>query len=547
LKLRALVSIAGLCLVGCKESSNAPGSSNVKLPPAAAARAEMKSPVGGLGEKRVSGPATDLRATNDGKTATFLLDAEKPRLDGIPPGLRVGELHAIPTAGGESFKIGNGVTNAPGGYTFSPDGRWVLVLIGFNFADSQGELFAKDLWDPKKARVRLGGEVTFMRASPDSKQVAFIEAGSLKVGPLPEGPFKDVATSVQSAAFSPDGKVLYFKRRLTQNGGLYVVPLGDSLPAPKKLADQVGDWETSADGKWLAYAVRTDTGRASYDLTVADTTSWKGKSIAENTCWFEFSPDSKTLAHTVGCKPGERAGDLFVGPSDGSSARKLGDQVHDVKFTTTSSAIAWLEMFDVTPREKGRLPTGIPAVAVLPDGAPRKLGRRAPHYEWSADGKFLAFLEVAVRDSLPVYELTLHKVGAPAEEKPVVVAQGVFGYQFTPDSSRLLVRSMCIRDGRACDLFAHDPNKPADPPKKLTEQIFSFKVSEDSTRVLTTYARMQGDTYDVAVTNLKTGETKTLEQIIQMPALFLKPDGSQLVYAVADKARPGVYVCNQVP
>jgi hypothetical protein len=38
-----------------------------------------------------------------------------------------------------------------------------------------------------------------------------------------------------------------------------------------------------------------------------------------------------------------------------------------------------------------------------------------------------------------------------------------------------------------------------------------------------------------------------LEQITQLPALFLKPDGSQVAYAVTDKARPGVYVCNQVP
>lgn len=540
-----LLFAASIALAACKERGEEPRRG--PLPPAAAARAEMKSPVGGLGEKKVAGPAADLRATNDGKTATFLLEAEKPRLDGIPPQLKVGELHAIRTETGESFKLGNGVTNAPGGYTFSSDGRWALYLVGFNFADSMGELFAKDLHEPAKPRVRLGGEVTFMRASPDGKQVAFIDAGSLKVGPLPEGPFKDVASAVQSAAFGPDGKLLYFKRRLTQNGGLYVVPLGDSLPAPKKLADQVGDWEASADGRWLAYGVRTDTGRATYDLMVADTEAFKSKKLAENTCWFEFSPDSKVLGHTVGCRPNERAGDLYIGPADGSSARKLGDQVSEVRFSANSAAVAWLELFDVTPREKGRLPTGIPAVAVLPDGAPRKLGRRAPHYEWSPNGKHLAFLEVAVRDSLPVYELTLHNVGAPAEEKPVVVAQGVFGYQFTPDSSRLLVRAMCIRDGRACDLFSHDPTKPAEPGKKLVEQVFSFKVSDDSSRVLTTYARMQGDTYDVAVTNLKTGEQKTLEHIVQAPALFTRPDGSQVVYVVADKARPGVYTCNKAP
>lgn len=544
---RALV-LWSLVLWGCKGSPGGGSASGASLPPAAAARAELKSPVGGLGERRVAGGATDLRATNDGKTATFLLEAAKPRLDGIPPGLRLGELHAIPVAGGESFKIGNGVTNTPGGYTFSPDGRWALALVGFNFADNQGELFAKDLHDPKKPRVRVGGEVTFMRASPDSTLLAFIEAGGLKVGPLPEGPFKDVASAVQAAQFAPDGKSLYFKRRLAQNGGLYVVPLGESLPAPKKIADQVGDYDAAPGGRFLAYAVRTDTGRARYDLMVAETGDYKARRLAENTCWFSFAPDGKTLAYTVGCKPGERAGDLYLGPADGSGQpRKLGDQVHEVRFTADGKALAWLEMFDVTPREKGRLPTGIPAVAVLPDGAPRKLGKRAPHYEWSPDGKYLAFLEVAVRQSLPVYELMLHQVGAGPDAQPQVVKDGVFGYQFSPDSKRLLVRATCIRDGRACDLYSYDPADPKKEGQKLVEQVFSFKVSEDSSRVLTTYARMQGDTYDVAVLNLKTGQRKTLEQIIQMPALFVKPDGSQVVYTVADKARPGVYVCSQVP
>src|SRR5207237_4179694 len=77
-----------------------------------------ESLIGGLGTVVAGGLATDLRISPDGKIAAYLKEGSKPRLEGVPPTMRVGELHVVPTAGGSPRKLGNGVSNFPGGYLF---------------------------------------------------------------------------------------------------------------------------------------------------------------------------------------------------------------------------------------------------------------------------------------------------------------------------------------------------------------------------------------------------------------------------------------------
>jgi hypothetical protein len=67
------------------------------------------------GQQIAEGKASDLRLSPDGKFAAFLGDAAKPRMDGIPPPMLVGELHVVPLTGGKPRKVGDGVTNVPGG------------------------------------------------------------------------------------------------------------------------------------------------------------------------------------------------------------------------------------------------------------------------------------------------------------------------------------------------------------------------------------------------------------------------------------------------
>lgn len=528
--LPAAAAALALVFAGCSqgEAQGASGSGGGSLSSAAHG-------VAGVGKSLAPGSAADLRVTPDGRYALFLTAAKKPTLQGVPPQMLVGELYAVPLAGGAPRKLGSGVTNMPGGYLFSPDSRWVLFLTGYNASSQEGALEAIDLTDPKSEPIPLGKSVTYMLPSPDSKWLAFVDGGVLRVGELAKGPFVDVGGEVSTAQFSPDNAMLIFKRRLSAASGLAAVPVGQ-WKAVKKLADEVGDYAFSADSKRVAFTVRSEAVRGTYDLFLATAPKMEPKRVAVGTGVFAFSPDSKWLARTEGQKP-ELLGSLFVGPSDGSPGRKLGEKVLEVAFAPDSTAVAYLEKYDITAR------AGSLGVARLPDGEPKKVGTRVPNFLWGADGRFVAFLS---RFTKPIYsvDLMLYPVG---EEQAFKVNPGVFGYGFTPGNERLLYRTNCIREGRACDLFGLDLSKPKEPAKKLVEGIYSFKSSEGAERLLVSYARIDSQLFDVAAYNLKTGERKTLEQSISLPALFAAKDGSKVAYVVSDRDRPGVYVAEQVP
>jgi hypothetical protein len=131
---------------------------------------------------------------------------------------------------------------------------------------------------------------------------------------------------------------------------------------------------------------------------------------------------------------------------------------------------------------------------------------------------------------------------------PIHLKDWAYDYDFTPDTGRLLFRADCVREGRACNLLSVDVTQPKNPPKKLIEGVYGFRLSQDGTRVLFTYARTQGgDLYDTGVLNLKNGDFKTVEQQIRMPPYFLSDDGTKVAYIVAEQKREGVYVTDKVP
>ena len=114
-----------------------------------------------------------------------------------------------------------------------------------------------------------------------------------------------------------------------------------------------------------------------------------------------------------------------------------------------------------------------------------------------------------------------------------------------------------IRDGRACDLYAREMGAPLQTNdagmletrgKKVADGVYGyFKPSEKGQRVLVTMARMDSTLYDVGVVNLETGQYKTVQERILLPPSFANAEGTRVVYAVAERARPGVYVADQVP
>lgn len=511
------VACAVLALAGCKKSKPAE-------------QAHLA-----LGEQVVSGKATDLRTTPDGQHALYLMEGEKPRLDGIPPQMLVGELFAVPTSGGSARKLGNGVTNVPGGYTFSPDSRWALYLTGYNVVTQSGSLMAADLSDPTSEPVELGQDVTYVLASPDSKSVAFVSGGVLKVGSLPKGPFKELAGEVQTVAFTPDSSHLIYKRRLSAAGGLFAWKVGGE-GGPVKLGEQVGDYLVSSDSQRVAFAQRSRTLHSTYDLFLASLPDWKSKQVAEGVGVFEFSADAKWLGRTEGQRPDE-LGELVVGPADGTGGRKIAKKVAEFEFSPASNAVAYLELYDISAR------AGVLGVAELPDGKARRVGNRVPNFDWSPDGKSVAFIS---RFMKPVYSVDLMLYPLSAEDA-FKVKPGVFGYNYDPKARYLVFRSNCLNEGRACDLMKIDLEKPKEPPTRIVEGVYTFRPSQDGDRLLVTYTRRDSKFYDAAVFNVAKNERKTVAQHILLPAVMTQGDAQKVVYIVGHQSGAGVYVASKFP
>jgi len=491
------------------------------------------------GKPLALGAAADLRLTPDSRVVTYLADGQKPRLEGVPPQMLVGALQAVPIASGQVRRLGAGVTNVPGGYLFSPDSRWVLFLSGYNAASQSGELHVQDLQAPAGRSIPLGGRVTYVLVSPDSRWVAFVDGAVLKAGLLPLGPFKELSGEVSTAEFTPDSRTLIAKRRASAGGSLLAFALAEG--SQRKLSDQVGDYSISPDSKKVAFARQNERSAGMYDLFLSDPSDQSGRisKVASDTGMIAFSPDGRWLARTQDWNVEQAHGDLYIGPTDGGPARKIAEKVGErLAFAADSKAVAYLELWNQPTR------TGLMGVIELPDGKPRRVGGRVPNFAWGADGTVLAFLSRFIKPAYSV-DLMLYRVG---EEKAVRVHPGVYaGYGFGPKNQYLLFRGNCTRNNRACDLFFYDLTVPNGEPKKIVEGVYSFKTDERGVRVLVTYARVDAETFDLAVYNLKTGERRTLDRNIALPALFAAEDGSKVAYVVAGRERAGVYLAEGVP
>lgn len=524
-----------LALVGCKRSE-APGKGGSG---AGQGTAQAAAAVGGVGVRLAEGAVDDLRVTEDGKFATYLTRTRKPPVEGIPPQLRLGELNLVPLEGGSPRSLGEGVINVPGGQLFTPGSRYVLFLNGYNLANQSGALRVLALGEPTAEPQKLGEAVTYFLPSPDGTKLAFVDGGILKLGPLPTGPFRQVGTEVSTAGFTPDGAMLFFKRKLTATGSLLAVPVVEPAGKPvepHKLAEQVGDFLVSPDSKRVAYQTRANAAQGMYDLYVAELPKLEGRKVASGCTEFTFSPDSQWLARNDGGKP-ELLGDLYVGPASGEGGTKVGTRVKDARFSPDSKALGFLSEYIQSAS------AGLMTVMTLPDGKPKTVGNRVPNFTWGKDGQYVAFLSRFLK---PVYsvDLMVYQVGAEKAEK---AQQGVFGYGFTPENTALVFRSACTREGRACDFKALPlPAAPDAQAQTWLQGIYSYKLSADGGRVLATSARMDSDAFDVSLYDVKTQTRKTLDAGAQLPVYFAGAKDALAVYALKG-ANAGVYVAPAQP
>jgi dipeptidyl aminopeptidase/acylaminoacyl peptidase len=517
--------IAILSLVGCKQSPSSGGNA----PQTAEERA-----MGGVGAQLLAGKFTDLRVTPDDRFATAIRDPLPPRLQGAPPKMRVGELWSVDLSSGDSRKLGEGVTNMPGGYLFSPDSHWAVVLAGYNAATQEGSAQAIDLTKKDSKPAPLGAATGFFTISPDSSWVAFVDGGALKAGKLGATEFTTVGTDVSTAQFSPDSRWLVFRRRLSSAGALMVWRV-DSKDAAAHLADNVGEYVVSPDSARVALAARSQKLRDTYDLSLATLGKPVVRPVATGVSQFAFSKDGHSLVRIEGVRPDDPLGSLVVGPSDGSPGKALADKVQNFEIAPSSDAVAALAKYDLRQR------WGTLQIARFDGKAAQTIGEKVTDFDWDESGHFVAF---SARVLKPIFSVNLFLYGTMMTEARTV-GEGVFGFGFTP-KGRLLYRTHCVREGRGCELDVLDA-LPTWKSQALLDGVYSFKPSEDGNRALLSFARTDADAYDTGVVNLLHGEHRTLDTFTVLPAHFAAKDGSRAVYLIDSAQRQGLFLAKDLP
>lgn len=532
MRLRVGLVCGGLLLAGCQKSPPAPA---VPL-------------VGGLGRRLVAGAAADLRVSRDGAWATFLRSPVRPSLEGVNPDSvspksAVGELLAVSLASGEARSMAKRVPNRPGATLFSPDGRWLLFLQDYDLASGTGTLMTQRLDAPGEPEER-GRAVSFFTLSPDSRSVAFVDGGVLKLAALEAGsPARAVAPDVSTAKFALGGSRLLALRRAAAGGALLQVRTAEA-GAPSKLAERVADYELSSDGRHVAFTQASSVAKDVWDLYVATLDGGPPVKAAGGVGLYGFSPDGRWLGRIEGQRNALGrvvVGALLVGPASGAEAKPVGSKVGRFGFAPDGTALWALDLYN-EQHDRGTL-----LVVDLPERKVRTLTERAHTGEWGKDGRFLAF-NVEILQPLPSMDLYLYVRG---EEQAFRVKEGVYGFGIAPGEV-LLFRSECTRQAqrdqpRACWLNALELATPHAAPKQILEGIYSFKSSETGERLLVSYARMDSDTYDTAVYNRRTGERRTLDTFTLLPALFLDASGKRVAYLVSEKDRSGLYLSDQGP
>lgn len=518
-------------------------------------RQSIEKPVrqASLGVRKLEGRATELRASPDGRVVTVMVDGEKPKLDGVPPTMRVGSMWVVPTGEGSPLKVANGAANVPGGLLFTSDGKYLLVVGAYDPSQQSGELLVQDLTDLTKDRQRIAPHVTYMKPSVDGTRLAYVDDGVLFEGPLPAGPFRQLAGEVATAEFAPNGKQLYFRRKSVAGGGVYQLELADEKPTPKRFVDAVGEYVISDDSKWVIAMARTNPRQVGFELFVGDAKTLKAVKIGDDVMRFAISRDSQWVARmqvpgSVSAMPTAndlQIGELWVGRTGQPESRKVGAKVREFEFTKDSKRLIFRDNYQVLALMGGKYDekVGDLTTVSLPDGAPKVIQKRSPNYELSPDGTSIAY---TARIETPEYSrhLFLLKDG----EAPIKLQEWLYDYVFSPQGDRLFYRANCTREGRSCDLLVQDLSKAGvEKAKKVQSTTFNFKLSDDGSHALTSSPHMRDELFDISLTNLTTGETKVLDQYVSQPIHFLSKDGTRVAWVVLEKGTAGVYVGSGLP
>lgn len=497
---------------------------------AGAACTSREAPAG-LGVRRAAAAARDLAATADGAWLAWLDGCADARARSLPLGTATCDLRVVPAAGGEPVLVARATTSLPGAVLASPAGAEVAALSGYDYAVGAGALV---VWRAGAGPRTLAEGVTFHGYGPDGT-LGYIAGGELFLAPPGGAPAKVAgvsgATSFELAGPGA-GLTALVRRRGVSGGELLAVPPrpeAGPVPAAVQVAAKVGDY---GFGRGRLYAfTRMEADGARLELAEARPAA-RPTPLAKAVRVFAFAPQGEAIAYVAEASPGKQ-GNLHLRAADGAE-RSLAREVGEFRWAARAPRLAWLEEYDPRVRSGTIGAGGV-------DAPRRTFGRNVSDLELSSDGRYVAFLQHSTRGGYSV-DLLLADVSAPEGAAPRRLAQGSFGFSFSPDARWLYYRTRCERNGEACDLERVDVAAPAAQPELVAEGVKSFEYAPQAPgRLLLTWKRLDRDALDVAV--WEAGRLVTVDTYVRPgSARFLGPDARRLTYVVAHEKRAGVYV-----
>ncbi len=519
---------------------------------AAAALGGCKKPPSkpkGIGRQLVPVAARNLALAADGQTLVFVGEIAPSPEKEVPEGIFQGVLTTVPIAGGVPRQLGGGVSTLEDGYRLSPDGKFVAYLQGFRFREQAGNLNVAPLPTGEARAVASGAK--YYKFSPDGRWLGYVAGGEMRLLDLSApaaapGADRLVATSAATFEFSKDSKHLLVRRPIAAGGDLLLAKV-EGGAEPQKLGELVGDYAFSADSSKLAFTARKGGPSKPYGLFLGPV-GGPYESVGEGVASFAFSNDSRWVAFTDGMGERQSTLNLQLVPAVGGPPKRVGDNVGEYRWSPNSQAVALRE----NNEDKGKRWTAI-KIAKVP-GVVVHTSTWSPHEKmdkipmvWSGDGNNLAFVHLVPKPSPTVHLYQVPATGGEAR----VVADWVFGFQYSPDSRELWYRTNCTRAGRECELLASSASDPAAPPRKLALGINTFKPNAKGDRLLLTYARSDTKANaseapaDLGWIDLNAKvPSKGVDQYVMPGAAWADEAGSRAIYIVGERKREGVYVAD---
>ncbi len=266
--------------------------------------------------------------------------------------------------------------------------RWVAsaaaVLVACTRAPGSGE--------PQIAHRLVEGPGQALLAAPVGGAAAYLRAPVHPEGPLmppdaflgdltlvgPDGRTRDLgggATNLAGAVlFSPDGRWIAWLRHFdfaSHRGDLAVAQVSEGTPT--ELAPAVAFIGFSPDGGWLGYV-------AGDKFSLRDLVSGTTREVGDGVATFEFSADSRVVLYRRRAGDG---GELVLEPVSGRGrAETVARRVADYRFDARGESIA----YTLEP------PDRLPELHLWKGGVERLLGTSATSFEFSPDGRTLAYV-----------------------------------------------------------------------------------------------------------------------------------------------------------